>query len=170
MFRRWLRKEPKGLELLSFVYSALLWKFTYMICVMWILSGVYLILGQKMPATYTEEEAAAFLKLPMYNFLLLAFMEEILFRAPLGILLRLKMGLGKVICSMLALSIFFGYLHGGIGNIFIQGMAGVILSLVFLKCGGYNLNMPKALVTTTLMHFSFNVTLVFIGKIVSTFS
>ncbi len=35
-------------------------------------------------------------------------------------------------------SVIFGYMHGGFKKVPLQGVSGLILSVVFLKCGGWN--------------------------------
>ena len=37
--------------------------------------------------------------------------------------------------TIIGSSVFFGYIHGGVPNIFIQGVAGVVLSLVYIYSG-----------------------------------
>ena len=63
-------------------------------------------------------------------------LEELLFRAPLAIPVAfgLERGLAPLV---VALSMLFGWAHGGgIPHIIVQGGVGLVLSLIFLKCGG----------------------------------
>ena len=62
--------------------------------------------------------------------------EELIFRAPLA--LPAALGLDRLIAPMMAaLSILFGLAHGdGLPHVLIQGGGGIILSFVFLRCGG----------------------------------
>ena len=53
-------------------------------------------------------------------------------------------------------SAYFGHIHGGIGNIFIQGAVGVILALTFLKVSGYGSAPFKGITATMLLHGAYN--------------
>lgn len=56
-------------------------------------------------------------------------------------------------------SLLFGYAHGDWTNIFVQGLGGICLSIVFLKCGGMNRKPTKALAYSTVSHASANILL-----------
>jgi hypothetical protein len=61
----------------------------------------------------------------------------------------------KVLVVAVVASIFFGLDHAHhplFFKMFVQGAFGLILSIVFLKCGGFNKNYFKAFATTTVMH------------------
>jgi hypothetical protein len=63
-------------------------------------------------------------------------LEELLFRAPLAIpvALRLDRALAPLVVG---LSMLFGWAHGGgVPHVIVQGGVGLVLSLIFLKCGG----------------------------------
>lgn len=88
-----------------------------------------------------------------------AALEEAAFRYPITIAVDLESRVGTfplVIVSAIALSILFGYLHGGILFIFIQGVSGLLYSVLFLKCGGYARKALKPVATCTAAHFAWN--------------
>lgn len=72
---------------------------------------------------------------------LAAFIEEALFRVPLALAYpnRTVGGLAVVLSA-----IAFGFAHGGAANILSQGVAGLGLSWVFLRCGGWRGNVVFA--------------------------
>lgn len=68
--------------------------------------------------------------------------------------------------SIIIVSIVFGYLHGNYINVFIQGVGGLIYSLVYLKYGGYYLSNQyssfdpyDAFIISTVFHFFYNTTI-----------
>lgn len=68
---------------------------------------------------------------------LYAFIEELMFRFPLAAFNNKR---NLQIIMVLIISSFFGWLHGNVYNILIQGTSGVVLSITFLKCGGSSSN------------------------------
>lgn len=84
--------------------------------------------------------------------------EELIFRLfPLvAAFLIFGRRLIPVLAIALGASLIFGVLHGNYLNIFIQGASGFLLSLLFLKCGGYNGNILKAVASSSLGHFLLN--------------
>ena len=57
---------------------------------------------------------------------------------------------------MFSAAIIFGYAHGSWVNIFLQGFAGLVFSLVWLKCGGLQKRWVKATLCSTLAHALYN--------------
>lgn len=91
-----------------------------------------------------------------------ALFEEIIFRLPLAIFVERNWSTDKVLTVAVPLSAVFGYLHGGIMHVFLQGVSGFMFSLVFLKCGGWQRNYAKAVLASTATHFLFNVTVIWL--------
>lgn len=87
-----------------------------------------------------------------------ALVEELMFRFPLVILNNNR---NIQFIAIVLFSILFGLVHGDIYNIFIQGSSGIILSIVFLKCGGSdpfnNKNVLIGLLCSTTVHATFNI-------------
>ena len=54
-------------------------------------------------------------------------------------------------------------MHGGYEFLYLQGVSGVILSIIFLKCGGAVRNFGKAYVSSFIAHLLYNFVLVFIS-------
>ena len=84
---------------------------------------------------------------------------------PLAFLSGVGLSTAKVLVFAIIFSVIFGFLHGGIPNIFIQGVGGFMYSVLFLKCGGLQGNYTKAIATSTAVHFLFNMTLLAIAII-----
>ena len=84
--------------------------------------------------------------------------EEFLFRwLPVAITYESGFGvIGKIIVGVLSSGIF-GYLHGGISHIFLQGAHGFISYLLFLKTSNMGKNHLKGFSATFLEHLIFNI-------------
>lgn len=151
----WLRKEPEGFELVKFITGSIFLKLIIAISVsmlmMW--SGV--------EVTKVRDGDLKIFSIS-FPFVLLfgAMLEEYVFRlVPLKFVLNRNIGFEELTKVVLVVSAFFGYIHGGIEHVFIQGLGGIVLSVVFLKCGGLNKNYRKAYICSTASHYSFNMIL-----------
>lgn len=84
--------------------------------------------------------------------LLVAILEEMIFRAPLYLFVVWG---GPRIATAAALvsSILFGWMHGGFGNIPIQGIGGIIFCIVFFKCGAMQRKFIRGLSSSITTHF-----------------
>ncbi len=87
--------------------------------------------------------------------------EEIVFRFPLSFAARFlrcwpRVRDGMLIFLVLTLSALFGWVHGGILFVPIQGVLGLIFSLCYLKFGGYNGKFWKPLLLCWMMHVAVN--------------
>ncbi len=91
-----------------------------------------------------------------------AFLEEIIFRlGPLSILVVITQKflwkpLPIVLGVVMVFSIIFGWAHGNCFNVFVQGVGGLILSFVYLKCGGLRGDWAKGTFSSTVVHFLYN--------------
>jgi hypothetical protein len=85
-------------------------------------------------------------------------MEEVLFRLPLAFAVRYLRFVG-VLLSVLVLSIAFAWVHGNLstGRLLLQGMGGIVLSVIFLKCGGLNGKVLKPLAVCVGYHITWDV-------------
>ncbi len=89
--------------------------------------------------------------------LLSAIVEEIIFRLlPLSLSVLFWGKSYKVFVIMILSAIVFGWLHNGFEHIFIQGFSAVILGILFLKTGGFQMKFLKATFCCVIVHFSFN--------------
>ena len=61
-----------------------------------------------------------------------------------------------MIPMIIASSLLFALLHSGIGSIPFQGVAGVLLCITYLKCGGGENKHIKGLLSSSTMHFCYN--------------
>lgn len=57
---------------------------------------------------------------------------------------------------LVVVSVYFGYIHGNWGNVLVQGPAGILLGLVFLKMSYYGERIFRDLVASTIVHMTFN--------------
>jgi membrane protease YdiL (CAAX protease family) len=86
-----------------------------------------------------------------------AFFEEVIFRfIPIVYTLKFTRSLYVVVSVTIVSSVIFGYVHGGFGHVPLQGVAGLFFSMVYIKTGGYLEMHRDALLTTTLIHFLYN--------------
>lgn len=119
--------------------------------------------GTASVSTYIQEEGWLIAG-PML--LLTMLLEEQLFRLlPLGItafflvklgLIYKPVGLAVLLLVALLSSVAFGLIHGNVGNIFIQGFAGVLLSITFLKWGKLGLEPVSGLFAAFALHTANN--------------
>lgn len=90
--------------------------------------------------------------------------EEFVFRVlPFGalwvlwaFLYKKQPPLSLALALVLVTSIVFGYIHGGFGNIFIQGFIGAVIALVFLLWGTYGRTPLRGMLAIVLLHGSYN--------------
>lgn len=156
----WLKKEAHGKKICLLMIGCLILDFAYTFFVF----GIIYIFKIDLPA----EEG----KIPIVTFSFLiflvgaAFIEEMIFRFPLAILIKKGWSIARVLVSALALSAIFGVLHGGIHHIFFQGIGGLFYSILFLKCGGLQKHYFKAIMVTTITHFSFNAIVLGIANLI----
>ena len=84
--------------------------------------------------------------------------EEFFFRfLPIMIGRSLLNSMPITILLCLISSIIFGYLHGNHWNILVQGVIGMGFCLIYLKCGGINKKIVKPYLTTSAVHFLYNI-------------
>jgi membrane protease YdiL (CAAX protease family) len=156
----WLRNEPLGFwRTLNWVLWFTLFSLAYTQTILFF----YWLLGIEL----TPHLSPNYLSNSMFNWAIIRFLlnifnvaliEELMFRfLPLSfVLLFCRNRFIWVILAMIASSAIFGYLHGGLQFIGIQGVGGIFLSIIFLKCGGMNFNFVKATICSTAMHFLYN--------------
>ena len=148
---RWLEKEALGREIGLCVVGCLVLMFAYAFSVL----GAAHLLKIDIPPVSGENIPIFVFSFPI-KLIVVVFIEELIFRLPLAIVVEKKWSIAKVLASALVLSAIFGVLHGSIHHIFIQGAEGFICSVLFLKCGGLQGNYLKAVAVTTTTHFLFN--------------
>jgi len=106
--------------------------------------------------------------------MLVPLFEELVFRyLPLGLtffvvwafgLSHRPLGTALVVGAILLTSLVFGYVHGGIGNVFIQGLAGVTFGIIFAKWSSFGASCGKGLLASTIAHGATNA--VILGAVV----
>ncbi len=85
-----------------------------------------------LPQLISKDDALWYMPLLL---LIDVFIEELLFRAPLSIK-AFQSTPTRLLISTLTISALFGFVHGTVFNIAIQGISGIIFSILFLKGGG----------------------------------
>lgn len=96
----------------------------------------------------------------------LAVIEEVTFRfVLLGGAIQIWGATWPVLLVMVISSIVFGLMHGGPVNILLQGVSGVVFSIVFLKCGGFDHAFLMALMVAAITHCIFNTIVAFFNLI-----
>lgn len=83
--------------------------------------------------------------------------EEILFRFfPLTVAIQIWGATWPTVMIAFFSSILFGWIHGNIYNVLIQGVGGLIFCFIFLKCGGFDHRLVQALFFSIAAHYLFN--------------
>lgn len=160
---RWLEKELHGFDLLVFIFKCSVLNILWCCLVMLVLH----IINVEFPATRELPPLPAELVfLAPFVLLVVALAEEIFFRLPLAWAIKVFGESKWTLVSAVALSTAFGLAHGHVLNIFVQGVSGLILCAIFLKCGGLQKKYFKALATATLAHAFCN-TLLLIAAILA---
>lgn len=57
-------------------------------------------------------------------------------------------------------SVWFGYLHAGIASIFVQGLVGIVIAIVFLKISAAGAYWERGVLAAMILHASYNATLI----------
>ena len=152
---RWLENEARGKHLFYWMSGCLVFELLYApVAVV-----AMFFLGITISPVPGWERFPELTPLFLIYFLGGAALEEMLFRLPLAIFVRLRFSIANILVIAVGLSAFFGILHGGTTHILVQGVNGFALSILFLKCGGCQGHEAKAFLTTTTVHFLFNMTL-----------
>ena len=105
-------------------------------------------------SVYTVDQSVYPAAVALYHIPTSALLEELEFRVPLFVVGLLSIRL--VPLAFLASVIVFGCVHGDITNILLQGVVGLVLGVVFLKCGGLQKKPFKALASSTVVHALYN--------------
>jgi membrane protease YdiL (CAAX protease family) len=154
---KWIMKEPKTIEgCLAIILLISFLNFTWMVGTLPIFD---FLLPPNDPTGAATAEIHKLRSMEIFYVLSLAsFGEEFFFRfCPLFIAVKAGMRKSWIICVALASSALFGWLHGGVVHIFMQGVAGFLYSLAYLKCGGWRGAVLKPLAVTTTTHLTWDV-------------
>ena len=160
-FLDWLRAEAKGWDAVTTIFKVVVINFVWSSPVAFLFEQFGISrrgMGFEIPYLFLPDDI-----LPFFAFGAAA--EEFLFRfLPLVAILQITKNAPKndgwVLGVTIASSMLFGYLHGGVPFIFLQGVLGFLLSVVFLKCGGFQGKFLKAIVASSLCHLAFNLLIV----------
>lgn len=159
---RWLESEAHGKKVLMWILICVATGYTYSYCT------AMLMYKFDMPLSRNHDDGTPIIS--VFSFFPLVSsctIEEVLYRLPLALLLQLRLHILRfdqhpinvwpfIFLAVAILSIGFGYAHGGVDHIFVQGVGGFFFSLLFIKCGGNNGRFVKALACTIIAHILFN--------------
>lgn len=148
----WLKEEVKGYGIPKFIFLCIFLILTFN----FVTERIINILNYKIPDSGTRIPVVSALS----RYILNGPKEEVIWRlVPLGLGTTI-LGRSKYILIIAMISsIWFGIMHGNIFNIFIQGIGGFILCIMFLKCGGFQKKYTKAFLTTSTTHILLNIIL-----------
>ncbi|HXV26765.1 MAG TPA: CPBP family glutamic-type intramembrane protease [Candidatus Paceibacterota bacterium] len=156
MFRRWLRYEPTWNEFIAALPGITALMFMLSLSG-YVLAKLLVPIGNEGGEAINEFLSRTPFLVVMAVMVLVVLVEEAVFRLPLLIPLHFA-GPGKVTAaSVIVLSVVFGELHGS-WHFMVQGLSGIVLSLVFLKCGGVRgrWGYLKGYACAAVVHYSFN--------------
>jgi len=147
----WLEREVSGPYVPLFIVAALACCYLYLVGLGIFVDAFNIVLpkGPKLPTNSPFPILIIVLALG-------AWVEEVIFRlGPIWVARRLfHASTRSTVVVILIVSACFGYIHAG-GHawfIAIQGVLGVMLSVVFMKCGGLQGRYAKALIASTATH------------------
>ena len=149
--RQWIIKEPQTLDgcilVVLFVFSLDL---TWMVLTIPFITPL-------IDATNDQTVRTAAEFHPFYLLFFAAFFEEIIFRVlPLFFCVILFLRKSTIIWIAFVSSAIFGFEHGSWVHILMQGEAGFVYCLAYLKCGGWRGAILKPLSVTTSAHVAWN--------------
>lgn len=152
---KWLSIDIGAKKVCGVIILAIIVKLLFVLVGIWIIKyfNVYV------PPTPISREEIPLLRLSFLFWLLyVAILEEAMYHLlPLVFTMELLGGSKRAMIAVVVISsAIFGWVHGGFTHIFIQGVSGFILCLVFLKCGGLQRKYVKALTASAAVHFLFN--------------
>jgi membrane protease YdiL (CAAX protease family) len=150
----WLRTEPVGIELYSFLIMTTM-VYTIISTILGITSYYlgFVDENQRRVETFLTE-------VPLMTIFVTFFIgivkEEVIFRLPLALFIKLKAGLPAILTVSVVSSILFGYYHGDWVNLKHQSVGGLVYCIVFLKCGGLHGNYKKAFLSALAVHLLYD--------------
>lgn len=151
----WLKKEVEGGQLLWFLAFCLIILLNYTMLAAIVATTIFKI------KVSSSANPSIIRHVFFASFALTAF-EELFFRAPLALAAKIwTANFQRVIWLAIAYSAIFALAHtGGMTTFFFQGVGGLILSVIFLKCGGSQSKFIKPFTCSTLVHAFFNISIV----------
>ena len=158
----WFFKDASGRQAANLLCLTVLFQIVYVsiLAVVWVLVQV----NRADPL-----EPTALLFAPtLPNLFVAAFSEEVVFRfVPLSIALAGGFTFAGIMGTAVVSSVIFGLGHGGIAHIGIQGVAGFVWCLLFLKCGGFHRHYVRATLVTTMGHVLYNLSVFAIAAFIA---
>jgi len=137
-------------------YSLLLWLllFDFVIAVSSV--SLFQIQGVELPETVTEETPILSL-LFLIEIVLISLFEEGIFRIiPLVLVMKMTKKHSIIFGVAVLSSVVFGWIHGSVYNILIQGFGGMLYSIVFVKYSQNGSRFLQASLVVICLHTVFN--------------
>jgi hypothetical protein len=130
---------------------------------------VYIAFGWQISPLQVEQVSYAFYFPTPLFMLWVAVKEEVMYRLPIAVLMEMRIPYWVIIPVILFIQLYFGFKHGSIEHILFQGVGGIMLCVLFLKCGGMQRKYGKALMSVVLAHYILKIILllssVYLGEI-----
>lgn len=152
---QWLTHESKGWRLVGLSALTLLINFFTSFSIILVLLALHI----HLPDQLKNLDHANFFVI-LVTVLPGTFFEELLFRLPMALAVHRWGRSYKVLVSAVVLSVVFGFVHGTVFNILIQGLVGFAYCILFLKAGGYVGKNKKAILTTWIVHSLYDLILI----------
>ncbi len=159
LFESWLSKQWSFKTLVWLVPAIVIAKLFY---------GIFIITAYKCIGVQEPPDSELITQLlrskPLELFLLACFVgpiaEELMYRfLPMWVGVEFSRSPYILLLIIIVSSVLFGYGHYGWWSLMIQGVGGIVSSIIFLKSGGYESNYLKALTTVIILHAMFNTVL-----------
>lgn len=159
----WIFSTPKGAEYKMLPFLVIAWDQIYSIIV-----AQLLYTSTQLESMYGEEVATVVVPTLWWEYLIdlvaVVTLEELIFRIiPLIILIRYVKNKFIIILSVLVLSVAFALIHGGWEKVLLQGVGGVMYSIIFIKYSAGGTRFLQASAIVILMHIIFNL----VAKLIS---
>jgi membrane protease YdiL (CAAX protease family) len=121
-----------------------------------ILLGFFIFI--EVPLSESESEGIAIFSWSFFGFILLvSVIEEFLFRImPLSLIMRLTKRRDVVLLTALICSALFGYVHGGLPHILLQGIGGFLYAVLFIKYSRQGSRVVEGSIVVIAVHSLFN--------------
>lgn len=152
---KWFKEEIFGLDLLLYISTTVLLVVVYETA----FAILFPVLYKNISVGCSNSSYAGSIPVIVLIYIpLAALFEELLFRLiPLSLAICKSKTPEMVLFAIISSSFLFGMLHGNVFRVIIEGVVGVILSVLFLKCGAYQKKFFKATMCSTAAHYALNI-------------
>lgn len=187
-FIDWLMEKPSNRERSTIILKSLTIIFAILVIMPIILAILNVQVTGKVVATQSDSKDS--IPIMSLDFIILmalvAIIEELLFRVvPLSLAALVvystvfllnrfyqkhidasRIVIKAALIATIPASVIFGYAHGGLPNILVQGLGGIIFSIVYIKCGGTGKGILTGWKSSSILHFLVDVIIFLIAYII----